>query len=248
MEIGIGAKKVRIGAIAKGAGMMQPKMEIYPPRHATMLCFVTTDARIGVPALRQALRQAVDRTFNTITVDGDTSTNDMVLVLANGEAGNREIVEGSKDFASFSRALESIFLGLSKRMILDAEGATKFVEVQVKNAATREDAGRVSKAVANSVLVKCALFGCDPNWGRIAAAAGYSGANVDPWKMTISLGGEPVLRNGGGVVRDTAALNRIFAKKSIKITIDLGLGRYGATAYTCDLSFNYVRINSAYRT
>ncbi len=241
-----GKKQVKVGAIAKGAGMIHPAM--VSPKHATMLCFVTTDAAITQPALRDALERAVNKTFNTITIDGDMSTNDMVIVLANGAAQNKKIAEKTKEFRTFTKALESIFLVLAKQMVKDAEGATKFVEVHVKNAQSREDARLAAKSVANSSLVKCALFGCDPNWGRIAAAVGYSGAHVDPWKLTIYLGKEPVLKNGGRVKKKAVILNRIFAQKNIRITVDLGLGHFGATCYTCDFSTNYVRINSTYRT
>jgi len=199
-------------------------------------------------ALRDALNRAVQKTFNTITIDGDMSTNDMVLILANGLAQNRKIVEKTKEFRLFCKLLETLFLQLAKLMVRDAEGATKFVEVTVKKALNREDARAVARAVASSNLVKCALFGCDPNWGRIAAAVGYSGAHVDPWRMQIYLGRELVLRNGGRVKKKAALLNRIFAQKNIRIGVDLGLGNYGATAYTCDFSTTYVRINSAYRT
>ena len=257
MEFLVGRRKVRVGAIAKGAGMIHPEMELHAPkpatkasagRHATMLCFVTTDAVIAPGALKDALDRAVQKTFNTITIDGDMSTNDMVVILANGMAQNKKIVEKTKEFQLFTRVLEAMFLSLAKQMIRDAEGATKFVEIFVKNAATREDARAAAKSVARSSLVKCALFGGDPNWGRIAASTGYSGAHVDPWKLTIYLGKEPVLRNGGRVKQNAAVLNRVFAQKNIKITVDLGLGKSSATAYTCDLSTNYVRINSAYRT
>ncbi len=253
IEFQVGRRRVRVGAIAKGAGMIHPEMALYTPkpagpRHATMLCFVSTDAVIAFSALREALDRAVKKTFNTITIDGDMSTNDMVLVLANGMAENKKIVEKTKDFRAFAKALETIFLSLAKQMVRDAEGATKFLEILVKNASTREDARLVSKSVAGSNLVKCAAFGSDPNWGRIAAAVGYSGAHVDPWRMVICLGKEPVLRSGGRVKQNAATLNRIFAQKNIKITIDLGLGKFNATAYTCDFSTNYVRINSAYRT
>jgi len=244
MEFRVGRRRVRVGAIAKGAGMIHPEMAL----SATMLCFVTTDALIASSALRDALDRASQRTFNTITIDGDMSTNDMVLVLANGMAQNKRIVEKTKDFHVFTRVLETMFLALAKQMIRDAEGATKFVEISVKNAASREDARLVAKSVARSNLVKCALFGEDPNWGRIAAAAGYSGAHVDPWKLTIHLGKEPVLRNGGRVKQKATSLNRVFAQKNIRIAVDLGLGKFNATVYTCDLSTNYVRINSAYRT
>lgn len=248
VEIGIGKKRVRIGAIAKGAGMIRPQMAAYPPKHATMLCFVTTDAVITQSALRDALERAVEKTFNAITIDGDMSTNDMVLVLANGMAWNKKIVEKTQDAKLFARALETIFEALSKQMIVDAEGATKFVDIVVRNAHTKEDADLTARAVAHSALVKCALFGCDPNWGRIAAAVGYSGAHVDPWKLQIYLGKELVLKNGGRVKKKAAILNRVFAQKKIRITVDLGVGRYNAAVSTCDLSTGYVRINSAYRT
>jgi glutamate N-acetyltransferase/amino-acid N-acetyltransferase len=254
LEVEIGRRKVRIGAIAKGAGMIHPEMALPGPkpatagRHATMLCFVTTDAMITPSALRDALDRATQKTFNLITIDGDMSTNDMALVLANGMAQNKRIVEKTKEFRDFSRALETAFLYLAKQMVRDAEGATKFVEIAVKNAATRQDARSVARSVASSNLFKCALFGCDPNWGRIAAAVGYANAHVDPWKLHIYLGRELVLRNGGRVKKQAALLNRVFAQKNIKITVDLGLGNYGATSYTCDFSTNYVRINSAYRT
>ena len=248
MEFLVGRRKVRVGAIAKGAGMIHPEMEIHDPKHATMLCFVTTDAVITQAALRDALDRATQKTFNTITIDGDMSTNDMVVILANGAAQNKKIVEKTKELRLFTRVLETMFLSLAKQMIRDAEGATKFVEVFVKNASSRQDARAVAKSVARSSLVKCALFGEDPNWGRIAASVGYSGANVDPWRLAIYLGKEPVLRNGGRVKQNAAILNRVFAQKNIKITIDMGLGKSTATAYTCDLSTSYVRINSAYRT
>ena len=248
IEFKVGRKRVRLAAIAKGAGMIHPEMALHAPRHATMLCFVTTDADIAQGALRAALDRAVTKTFNTITIDGDMSTNDMVLVLANGMAQNKKIIEKTAEFRLFQRAMETIFLSIAKQMIRDAEGATKFVEICARGAQTRQDARLAAKSVASSNLVKCALFGCDPNWGRIAASVGYSGAHVDPWKLHIYLGKELVLRNGGRVKKKAALLNRIFAQKNIKITVDLGLGKYASTAYTCDFSTGYVRINSAYRT
>ncbi len=267
VEVPVGKRRVRIGAIAKGAGMIHPEMAPVAPRpaarssaparrstsggglrHATMLCFVTTDAVITPAALLHALDRAVSRTFNTVTIDGDMSTNDMVLVLANGAAQNQKIVEKTEDLRVFTKALEAMFMTLARQMIRDAEGATKFVEVIVKNAATREDARIVARTVARSNLVKCAVFGSDPNWGRIAAAAGTADAHIDPWKMTIYLGKEMVLKNGSRVKKKAALLNRVFAQKNIRITVDLGLGKFGATSTTCDLSTGYVRINSAYRT
>src|SRR3989338_7769831 len=248
--------KIRIGAMTKGGGMIHPQMALPGasakgyggPKHATMLCFASTDAAIALPALRAALDQAVQKTFNMITVDGDMSTNDMVLILANGQAKNKLIVKGTKDFRAFESALESLFLSLAKMMIKDAEGATKFVEINVAGAASERDARMVAKSVAGSTLVKTALFGGDPNWGRIAAAAGYSGARVDMWKMKIRLGNLLVLQGGGGAQKDEKAAARILAKSQVPITVDLGVGKHGATAYTCDLSTDYVIFNSAYRT
>lgn len=248
LEFLIGKKKVRIGAIAKGAGMIHPQMVSIAPKHATMLCFVTTDAQITNGALHQALVDASEKTFNMITIDGDMSTNDMALVLANGCAQNQKITEKTKELKIFTKALETIFLYLAKMMVKDAEGATKFLEVYVKNAVTIQEARIAARSVASSNLVKCAIFGSDPNWGRIAAAIGYSGAQVDPWKMQIFLGKELILKNGGRVNKQAVILNRIFAQKNIKITVDLGMGKYNATSYTCDLSTGYVKINSAYRT
>ena len=242
-EIQVGGRNVRIGAIAKGAGMIHPVMA-----HATMLCFVTTDAVINSQVLQKTVNESVEDTFNMITIDGDTSTNDMVLVLANGMAGNKKIVAGSKDFHLFEKTLKEIFVNLAKLMVKDAEGATKFVEVGVTGAKNKHDARKTARSVASSNLLKCALYGSDPNWGRIAASVGYSGADVDPWKMRIYLGSELVLQNGGPLKKDISILNRVFAKKEIKIRVDLGQGKENATAYTCDFSPEYVKINSAYRT
>ena len=264
-EIIIGKTKVRIGAIAKGAGMIHPQMG--PPsapssakgygraqqgyggaKHATMLCFVSTDAAIAPTALRVALNTAVENSFNMITIDGDMSTNDMVLLLANGMAKNKLITKDSKEATVFGVALQSLFLTLAKLMVRDAEGATKFIELDVTGARSTKDARKVARSIASSNLVKCALFGSDPNWGRIAAAAGYSGAHVDPWKMRIYIGKELVLKNGGPTNVATAVLDAAFAKKDIQIHVDLGLGKQTAIAYTCDLSTSYVKKNSAYRT
>src|SRR3989338_440113 len=242
VEFHIGRRRVRVGAIAKGACMIHPQLALIP-RHATMLCFATTDADISAAALRLALDRAAGRTFNTITIDGDTSTNDMALVLANGMAQNRRIVEKTPDCRAFTEALEAVFGVMARQMIKDAEGATKFVEVAARGAASRQDARAVAKTVAGSNLVKCALFGSDPNWGRIAGAAGRAEAHVDPWKLQIFLGKELVLKNGGRVATNAAVLNRVFAQKNIRITVDLGLRKYAATAYTCDFSTRYVRVN-----
>jgi glutamate N-acetyltransferase / amino-acid N-acetyltransferase len=246
VEFLIGKNHVRIGAIAKGAGMIHPQMTL--TKHATMLCFVTTDASLAPEALRRALDAATQDSFNMITIDGDTSTNDMVLVLANGMARNKKIATGSKEARVFESALKNLFLKLAQLMVRDAEGATKFITVSVKGAHTPEDARAVARTISSSTLVKCALFGSDPNWGRIAAAAGRAGVHLDPWKMKIYLGATMVLSNGGAVTRDVAVLNKIFKKKDITITLDLGIGKHSATAYTCDISTKYVKLNSAYHT
>lgn len=245
-ELNIGGRNVRIGAIAKGAGMIHPEMS--PAPHATMLCFVTTDAAIEFTALRAALNIATQKSFNMITIDGDMSTNDMVLVLANGMARNKKIVQGTKESKIFADALTIILLSLAKLMVQDAEGATKFVEISVVGAQSEKDAREVARSVASSNLFKCALYGSDPNWGRIASSAGQSGARLDPAKMKISLGGELVLQNGGPVRKKEAVLRRVFRQKNIRIKINLVLGKASATAYTCDLSAKYVQLNSAYHT
>ncbi|KKW08475.1 MAG: Arginine biosynthesis bifunctional protein ArgJ [Candidatus Kaiserbacteria bacterium GW2011_GWA2_49_19] len=247
VEFMIGKQRVRMGAIAKGAGMIHPQMAL-AGKHATMLCFVTTDALIAPQALHSALDIATQNSFNMITIDGDMSTNDMVLVLANGMARNKTIAPNSKEAVVFGEALETILLKLAQRIVRDAEGATKFVTVSVTNAKSPEDARQTARAVASSTLVKCALFGSDPNWGRIAAAAGRSGASIDPWKMRIYLGKFLVLNNGGAVARKSGVLDRELKKKEIAISIDLGIGSQSATAYTCDLSTKYVKLNSAYHT
>ncbi len=245
VECVIDGKKITIGAIAKGGGMIHPAMAL---PHATMLCFASTDADIAPDALRAALNRATQQTFNMITVDGDMSTNDMALVFANGLAKNATIENNSKEFEVFAVALEALFLELAKMMIRDAEGATKFVEITVQNAKSVEDARKAAKSVASSNLVKCAMFGSDPNWGRIAAAAGYSGAAVDPEKLCISMQGELIVKNGGPVEIDQKKLDDLFAQKDIVVTVDLGMGKESATAYTCDLSTEYVVFNSAYHT
>lgn len=247
-KIRIGGRSVRIAAISKGSGMMHPFMTVNGQRHATMLCFVTTDAVIGEAALKSALNRAVGKSFNMISVDGDQSTNDMVLVLANGRAKNAAIRENTPEFRKFLDALEDICVDMAKAMIRDAEGATKFVEIAVKNAKTAEDARKVAMSIACSKLVKTALYGCDPNWGRIAASIGYSSVAIDPAKLQIKIGPFTVLKAEQGFGENEAALAKIFRKQDIRITVDLGLGKKAATVWTSDLSTQYVKINSAYRT
>lgn len=234
-------KEVRLGGIAKGSGMIHPNM-------ATMLAFITTDAAISTNLLRQALSSAVAKSFNMITVDGDTSTNDTVLLLANGEANNKEITEENSHFAKFSEALLQVTTELAKAIAKDGEGATKFVEVQVVGASTDEVASKVALSIAGSNLVKTALFGEDANWGRIICAAGYSGADFDPDKVKIYLGDLQVGDYGRGIDFSEEQAKEILSNSEIILKVDLQSGSSQATAWTCDLTFDYIKINASYRT
>lgn len=237
VEIKIGKRKVRIGGMAKGAGMISPHL-------ATMLAFITTDAVIDRKRLQKALKAAVDNSFNTISVEGDTSTNDMVLCLANGLAGNRTII--GSGFKVFQEALNFVCLTLAKMIVQDGEGATKFVEVYVQNARDIAQAKKVAFKVANSPLVKTAIFGENPNWGRIAAAAGAADKGVRHNRLNIYLGGVKVLQNGAALKVNSQRLNKIFKKREIQIKIALELGRFATRVFTCDLSYKYVKINAEY--
>lgn len=239
-KIKIEGTHVTISGLCKGAGMICPNM-------ATMLCFILTDAAIGRSALDGALRSAAGRSFNLITVDGDMSTNDTVLMMANGMAGNDLIKQPSSAFEAFSSALSGITLELSEMIIRDGEGASKFVRVMVKNAKNYEEAKKGAFAVANSMLVKTALCGNDANWGRIMAALGYSGINIREDKTDIILNGIKVARNGTGTGKDKLANDRLKGRE-ITIVADLHLGRGAATVLTSDLTEEYVRINAEYRT
>jgi len=232
---------VHIGGIAKGAGMIAPNM-------ATMLCFIGTDAKIGRKALQTALRYAVERSFNSITVDGDTSTNDTVFALANWLSGS-EIAEGTPEFEKFRDALTALCQRLAKMIAADGEGATKLIEIRVTGAMSESEAKAVAMTVANSALVKTALFGNDPNWGRIAAAVGRSPARVKQETLTIRIGEFECFRNGEPVAFDkNAAHEWLKSNSEISIGIDLGLGTASWTVWTCDLSEEYVRFNAEYTT
>jgi len=236
----IGGAMVTITGVCKGAGMIRPDM-------ATMLCFITTDASIERMALDTALRQAVARSFNRITIDGDMSTNDTVLVLANGMAGNGMIKLKSESYKIFAGALAEIAYGLSEMIVKDGEGATKLVEVEVRNAKNERDAERGAFAVANSLLVKTAIYGNDANWGRIMAAAGYSNARFNPEKTDIFFNKVHVVKKGVMNNKDREATAEIKSKK-LKITVDLQAWNASAKVLTCDLTENYIRINAEYRT
>ncbi len=237
--------------IAKGAGMIHPNM-------ATMLAVIATDLAIAVAPLQAALHHAVNRSFNRITVDGDTSTNDTVVVLANGQAGNAPITSHEDPrFAAFQDALTRVCVDLAQQIVRDGEGATKFVTVRVVGAASDEDAVRAAKAVANSPLCKTAFFGGDANWGRVLAAVGYSGAQVDPARAALWFAGGKEGQRGpalqvvqGGTPTDYSEeeATHIFAQPEIDVLVDLGLGEGEAEVWTCDLGYEYVRINAEYRS
>ncbi|MCK5200928.1 MAG: bifunctional glutamate N-acetyltransferase/amino-acid acetyltransferase ArgJ [Spirochaetales bacterium] len=236
---------VTISGIAKGSGMVHPNM-------ATMLCFIMTDANINQDLLQTALGHTVDDSFNMISVDGDTSTNDMVLLMANGEAGNKEILEKDDDYKLFLEGLFSVSKYLAKSVARDGEGATKLIEVEVNGCTSKEDAQKIAKAVIGSSLVKTAVFGCDPNWGRIIAAMGYSGADFDLEKVSIYFQGAPgyvcVMQNGEPHHFDEGSAAAILKQKDVYITINVEDGNFSATAWGCDLSYDYVKINADYHT
>ncbi|HMQ32964.1 MAG TPA: bifunctional glutamate N-acetyltransferase/amino-acid acetyltransferase ArgJ [Chloroflexaceae bacterium] len=233
---------VTLGGMAKGAGMIHPNM-------ATLLSAVTTDAAVSPAALREALRHAVELSFNSISVDGDTSTNDTLLVLANGAADNQPIERlDSPDGAAFLAGLTALCQRLAQAVVRDGEGATRFVTITVRGARNRADAKLAAMTIATSPLVKTALHGADPNWGRVLCAIGYSGAEVDPDRVALVFGGMPVLAGGLPLPFDEAAASDLLDVPEVTIDADLGLGDGAATVWTCDFSEAYVRINAEYRT
>lgn len=234
-------KTVKIGGIAKGSGMIRPNM-------ATMLSFVTSDVNIEAKLLKKALQYAADKTFNMVSVDGDTSTNDSLVILTNGLAGNNAVAQEDDDYILFRDALTEVCRELAKMIARDGEGATKLVEVTVKNALNDEDAKKVAMAVANSNLVKTAIFGEDANWGRIICAVGYSGAEINPEAIDIFLGDLKVAEKGAGLKFSEDYAKNVLQENSVVITIDLHIGNADATAWTCDFSYDYVKINADYRT
>lgn len=242
-EFTLGGKPCRIAGIAKGAGMIHPNM-------ATMLSFITTDAAIEPAILNKALSQVVELSYNMISVDGDTSTNDMVAVLANGQSGNEPIVnENSQTYQEFYAALQTVCIELAQLIVRDGEGATKFLEINVVGAVDFADAKRAAMAIAKSPLVKTAFFGQDPNWGRILCAVGYSGAQTQPDKTSLAIGDLTIVVDGQAAAGfDTAKLKAIMAAKDIAITVSLGQGDAKATVWTCDFSYEYVKINGEYTT
>ncbi len=238
----IGGRKVVVGGMSKGSGMIEPNM-------ATMLGFVTTDAAVSPRMLKRALQLAVGKSFNRLVVDGDESTNDSVFLLASGKAGNSEIAAPGRDFDLFLEALESVCVSLARQMATDGEGATKFVTVTVKGAKSERDAERAARAVAKSPLAKTSWFGKDPNWGRVLAAVGYSGADVSDMKAEVFYDGEWAFKCGQiADERQLAKLAKVMKKDAFTVTVDLHLGKFESSIYTCDLSLEYVHINADYTT
>ena len=245
VEFTVGGKVCRMGGIAKGSGMIHPNM-------ATMLVFLTTDAAISAEMLQKALRSDVANTFNMLSIDGDTSTNDMVSVMANGLAGNAPITAEGEDFTSFMTALNTVTVYLCRMIAGDGEGATKLLECRVSGAQDPETAKTVAKSVICSSLLKAAMFGADANWGRVLCAIGYSGAAVDVSCVNVSFrspaGEIEVCRGGAGVAFSEEKAKEILLQKEIEILISLGDGGCSAVAWGCDLTYDYVRINGDYRT
>jgi glutamate N-acetyltransferase/amino-acid N-acetyltransferase len=234
-------KRIHLAGCAKGAGMIHPNM-------ATTLAFVVSDAAISPPLLQRTLRDVVRRTFNSISVDGDTSTNDTLLVLANGAAGAPPISSGSKAHRQFSAALEEVCGSLSRQIVADGEGAQRVIEIEVRGARTEPAARKIAETIATSPLVKTAFAGADPNWGRIFAAAGRAGVKFDPALVEITMGGIKVLRKGQPIAfSERAASNRLRAEH-VLVVVDLHAGKSRARYWTCDFTAEYVRVNASYRT
>lgn len=244
VKLDINGKTVTIGGMTKGAGMIAPKLDTL---HATMLCYITTDASADNSFLSELLEQGVSKSFNRVTVDGDTSTNDTVLILANGTSGVK-IEKNSPAATAFSDALFFVMSELAKKMAKDGEGATKMVTVEVLNAPSENDARLCAGAIANSMLCKTAWFGCDPNWGRVLCAAGYSGASFNPDKVSLDYDDKPVVRNGMDAGTPEAELAQLMKKPEFTVRINLNSGSSSWTVWTCDISYDYVKINADYHT
>ena len=236
-----GTDLVTMAGVAKGSGMIHPNM-------ATMLAFITCDANISSATLQKALSQHVETTFNQITVDGDTSTNDMVIVMANGCRQNEEILPDTEEFEKFSKMLRYLMADLAKKIAKDGEGATKLIEVNVRHAKDEQSGRMIAKSVVGSSLVKTAIFGQDPNWGRILAAIGYAGADVSVDYIDIWIEGIPVMQASSPVAFDPEETSDAMAGELLTLTIDLHDGDAEAQAWGCDLSYDYVKINALYRT
>ncbi|MFH1479299.1 MAG: bifunctional glutamate N-acetyltransferase/amino-acid acetyltransferase ArgJ [Candidatus Omnitrophota bacterium] len=241
IEFEIDGKKVRLGGACKGSGMIYPNM-------ATMLAFFTTDISIEKSALKSAFKESVDYSFNRITVDGDMSTNDTAIMFANSLAGNKCVRKNTKEYLEFKDALTYAAMVLAKKIVLDGEGATRFVRIYVKGAKTEKDASIVARSIANSSLVKTMIAGGDPNWGRVAASIGYSGVDVKKDKVDIYFGKDLVMKNGSETSAPRKRLEKLFKNKEIDIVVDIKMGRHCSWVWSCDLTKRYIEINSEYET
>ncbi len=238
----IGGKTITVAGIAKGSGMIHPNM-------ATMLCFIVTDAVLSAPLLKKALLVSTEKSFNSITVDGGMSTNDMILGMANGAAGNKRIAPASKELKKFQACLDTVAKTLARQVVRDGEGATKFLEIEVRNAKSPVEAKRAAMTVARSSLVKTAIFGEDANWGRIMAALGYADVEMDETRTDIMIGKAKIVEKGLGTGKAAEREASLALKqREVQIMIDLHKGKGSATVWTCDLSYEYVKINAAYRS
>ena len=244
LTLEIGGRTVTIGAMTKGAGMIDPSMTV---PHATMLCYIATDVKVDNALLRELIAANVADSFNRITIDGDMSTNDTTIVMANGLSG-AELKTGSEETEKFRQALLAVMQELARRMVMDGEGATKFVTVNVRHARSAADAKLAAEAVANSLLCKTAWFGGDPNWGRVVAALGYSGAQFDPGKTDICYDDMPVVRCGGDAGTPESALCGIVKQREFSVNVDFNDGAFDYWVWTSDVSYEYVKINADYHT
>jgi glutamate N-acetyltransferase / amino-acid N-acetyltransferase len=240
-KLRVGGKEIHILGCTKGAGMIHPNM-------ATMLAFITTDAALSPPLLARALRRVAGRTFNAITVDGDTSTNDTVTLLANGQSGARKITREDADYKKFCKTLESVCKSLALQIVADGEGAQRVIEIEVRGASSDRAADRIARTIANSPLVKTALNGADPNWGRFLAAAGRSGVKFNFERVDINLAGIPVCRDGREHSFDERVAHRKMLAPFVPVILNLNAGRGAARVWTCDFTTEYIHINASYRT
>jgi glutamate N-acetyltransferase/amino-acid N-acetyltransferase len=239
-QMKIDGKTGTLCAIGKGAGMIAPQM-------ATMLCFILTDIDIDVKTQKKALKNAVDDSFNKIIVDGDTSTNDTVIMLSNGVLGNKPIKEGDRDYIKFQKILSELTTEIAEMIVRDGEGATKVVKIIVKRARTKRDAENIARTIGSSLLVKTALYGEDPNWGRVLAAAGRAGVKFNPLKVDLYFGDYKVVRNGAEIM-DESKVNHILKQPSFPITLDLNSGKSSSFVIASDITIDYLKLNAQYRT
>ena len=244
LELTLPEGKIRIGAMTKGAGMIDPSMRVL---HATMLCYITTDAEVSSADLQKVLDRDIESSFNRITIDGDMSTNDTTILMANGASGIK-ITADSPAFDIFANAVLEVMQSLARQMVMDGEGATKFIEVKVVNAKNYDDAKKLAEAVANSLLCKTAWFGCDPNWGRVVAALGYAKVDFNPDLVNIYYDGIPVVRDGGDAGTPEEDLADVMKKREFTVLCDMNCGDVDYWVWTSDVTYEYVKINADYHT